>query len=90
MGVNVELGYANEEIRVVTWDASRGVNGTAGATQLGSREAGVVLTAEPKNEEDARLPGVPLAGVRLPGGQPGLSERNPVTRRSPADAAGRR
>jgi hypothetical protein len=33
MGVNVELGYANEEIRVVTWDASRGVNGTTGASR---------------------------------------------------------
>jgi hypothetical protein len=50
----VELGYANEEIRVVTSGFPRGATGSAASTS-GGRDEGIVLAVEPRTEEDARL-----------------------------------
>jgi hypothetical protein len=50
----VELGYANEEIRVVTSELHHGVTAPVAPTS-GRREEGVVLAVEPRSDEDARL-----------------------------------
>jgi len=50
----VELGYANEEIRVVTSELHHGVTAPVAPTS-GRREEGVVLAVEPRSDEEARL-----------------------------------